>query len=516
MITYPEGGIAGTVLRQKQTAKPRSIDNIRVQLIPTRPVPTIKLNSPEDVAKFAKEMENYDREYAKIIFLDTKNQVIGTETISIGSLSASIVHPREALKGAILSSSASTIFLHNHPSGICEPSNEDIEISGRLKEAFETVGIVLLDSIIVGKGCYYSLRETGFISGKMETRVKTVEEPHINIVSERRTPVRGMYPGICQTCRVECVICPHYVNPEKKVHKFVGIRKIADKIPTVKESVSEQPLRKYIKAYNEFASHEEAGLRTKLDKVSVCTGKPITESQVMGAATPMNGHLMGFHLTDNPDEALRRLQSDNLVAMNPHGDLGGGLYISSVPDYWRVRSQRKWDFAKNLTKAQRQNLVNVILADPRYRKGGGYIADFEVDRLNRDLNMYVESGDVTYLVITGNQPYNVSITADLTRKAGVPEPKEPGLVEVTLSGKFIDAAGLYTNPLRDEVINRARAWGMINKPELMGFTLNTKNVVNAWLDSMGYSGMFTRSGMGTNPEMVIWDRKAIVSFRKVV
>lgn len=130
--------------------------------------------------------------------------------------------------------------------------------------------------------------------------------------------------------------------------------------------------------------------------------------------------------------------------------------------------------------------------------------------------MYVESGDVTYLTISGNQPYNVKVTAELTMKAGVPAPKEPGLVEVTLSGSFIDAAGLYTNPLRDEVINRARAWGLINKPELMGFTLNTKNVVNTWLAFMGYSGMFTRSGMTSNPEMVVWDRRAIVSSRKVV
>jgi len=496
VIIYPEGGIAGTVIRQEQTTKPTSINNIRVQLIPTRQAPKAKISSPEDVVKLVKEMENYDREYAKILLLDTKNQVIGIETISIGSLNASIVHPRETLKGAILSSSASTIFLHNHPSGICDPSNEDIEISGKLKEAFEIVGIVLLDSIIVGKGCYYSLRETGFISGEMKTMIKRVEEP---IVSERVSDL----PKTERMRLARQIIAT--TGPAHDPGKYIPLNNLS--------KMSKEERMRAARGIAATMVMEGPGLSAKLNHISVCTGKPINESQVIGAATPMNGHLVGYHLSDTPDEVVRRLQSDNLVAMNPIGDLGGGLYISSVPEYWRVRSSRKWDFAKNLTKTQRQNLVNTILADPRYRKGGGYLADFELIRLYRDLNSYVDMGDVSYLTLTGNQPYNIRITADITTKAGLPAPKEPGLVEVTLSGKFIDAGGLYTNPLREEVINTARLWAIKNKP---GLDRDVKTTVNAWLDSMGYSGMFTRSGMASNPEMVIWNRKAIVSFRKVV
>ncbi len=161
MITYPEGGIPGILLRQRQAAR-AGINNVRVQLIPIRPVPKYKITGPESVAALVREMEDYDREYAKILHLDSKNQVMGVENISIGSLSATIVHPREAVKGAILANSASVIFLHNHPSGICTASPEDDLMHSKLTQAFDLVGIKLLDSVIVGKGCYYAYSEGAF------------------------------------------------------------------------------------------------------------------------------------------------------------------------------------------------------------------------------------------------------------------------------------------------------------------------------------------------------------------
>ncbi|MDO9355873.1 MAG: JAB domain-containing protein, partial [Solirubrobacteraceae bacterium] len=154
-IIYPEGGMPGLLLKQMRDVMP--IDTFKVQLIPLRTAPKVKINGPEDVSRLVREMEDYDRESAKIIHLNTKNFVMGIETISVGSLSASIIHPRETVKGAVLNNSSSAIFVHNHPSGVCEPSNEDVHVTGILKEAFETVGITLLDSIIVGKGCHYSL-----------------------------------------------------------------------------------------------------------------------------------------------------------------------------------------------------------------------------------------------------------------------------------------------------------------------------------------------------------------------
>ncbi len=136
-------------------------DSHLVELKKTRKTPTVKIGSPEDVVQYLSHMGDYDREKAKILHLNTKNQIVGVENISTGSLNASIVHPREALKGAILNNSAAVIFVHNHPSGNPEPSREDKEVHARLKNAFGTVGIELLDSIVIGKDGYRSLKEEG-------------------------------------------------------------------------------------------------------------------------------------------------------------------------------------------------------------------------------------------------------------------------------------------------------------------------------------------------------------------
>lgn len=146
----------------KQTYEHKQLeDSMQVELKKLRKRPKASIRRPEDAVDFMRHMEDYDRERAKILHLDTKNQIVGVENISTGSLNASIVHPREALKGAILNNSAAVIFLHNHPSGYPEPSNADREVHGKLKEAFKTVGIDLLDSIVIGKDGYRSLKEEG-------------------------------------------------------------------------------------------------------------------------------------------------------------------------------------------------------------------------------------------------------------------------------------------------------------------------------------------------------------------
>lgn len=158
------GGIpVSKVEPEKQQAKSESElpDTMRVELKKLRKPPKVKIGGPEDVAQFMKHVADYDRESAKILHLDTKNQIVGVENISTGSLNASIVHPREAVKGAILNNSNAVIFVHNHPSGNPEPSVEDMNIHRTLKEAFGTVGIDLLDSMVIGKDGHVSLRERG-------------------------------------------------------------------------------------------------------------------------------------------------------------------------------------------------------------------------------------------------------------------------------------------------------------------------------------------------------------------
>lgn len=121
-------------------------------------LPVIK--SPADVAALVLEqMRHLDREHFRALCLDTKNRVIAVENISVGSLNASIVHPREVFKSAIRRSAAALILVHNHPSGDTRPSTEDVEVTRRLQEAGKLLGISVLDHIIIGDGKYLSMRE---------------------------------------------------------------------------------------------------------------------------------------------------------------------------------------------------------------------------------------------------------------------------------------------------------------------------------------------------------------------
>jgi DNA repair protein RadC len=122
------------------------------------------IKTPEDAHNELKEKaRGLQKEYFWAIFLDTRNQVIRTTAISMGSLDSSIVHPREVFKEAIAASAASVIAAHNHPSGNPEPSQDDIKLSRRLKEAGELVGIDLVDHIIIGDGRFISLKREGLL-----------------------------------------------------------------------------------------------------------------------------------------------------------------------------------------------------------------------------------------------------------------------------------------------------------------------------------------------------------------
>lgn len=105
------------------------------------------------------------REEFHTILLDGKNRVIREERVSMGSLTASIVHPREVFNAAIRDSADAVVFVHNHPSGDPEPSAEDLEITDRLVSVGRLLGIRVLDHIIVGDGCYSSFHEKGLIDG---------------------------------------------------------------------------------------------------------------------------------------------------------------------------------------------------------------------------------------------------------------------------------------------------------------------------------------------------------------
>jgi len=108
---------------------------------------------------FREEFSQLDREMLVVLLLDGKNQVLGFNVVSIGSLTAALVHPREVFKPVILANAAAVILLHNHPSGSAEPSAEDRALTERLEQAGELLGIRVLDHIIVGDGAYRSKGE---------------------------------------------------------------------------------------------------------------------------------------------------------------------------------------------------------------------------------------------------------------------------------------------------------------------------------------------------------------------
>jgi DNA repair protein RadC len=121
-------------------------------------------DGPVDAEKVLREyLVGADREYFVTLFLDVKNNVTGINTVSIGTLSASIVHPREVFKAAILANAAKIIIAHNHPSGDILPSSDDIETTRRMAKAGEIIGIPVVDSFILGDEDCFSLRSAGLL-----------------------------------------------------------------------------------------------------------------------------------------------------------------------------------------------------------------------------------------------------------------------------------------------------------------------------------------------------------------
>lgn len=146
---------AGDIMAAFELAKRLSDTRLQVQEV---------VNSPADAASFVQcEMSLFDKEHFVILMLNTKHRIIAKKVISIGHLNASLVHPREMFKEIIRRSSAAVILAHNHPSGDPTPSEDDVNITKRLSEAGNLLGIQVLDHIIIGDNCFTSLREKGLL-----------------------------------------------------------------------------------------------------------------------------------------------------------------------------------------------------------------------------------------------------------------------------------------------------------------------------------------------------------------
>jgi DNA repair protein RadC len=123
------------------------------------------IRRPEDAAALFRQLtgDQLDREVFSVMTLDTKNQPNAFHIVSVGTLNASLVHPREVYKICMVSNAASLMCFHNHPSGNPTPSQEDIEITERLRDSGTLLGIDLLDHIIIGDGSFVSMKERGLM-----------------------------------------------------------------------------------------------------------------------------------------------------------------------------------------------------------------------------------------------------------------------------------------------------------------------------------------------------------------
>ena len=120
----------------------------------------VAIKTPQAACRQVREMlADKDREHFVALHLDGKHRVVSAEVVSVGTLTSSLVHPREVFKGAILANSAAIICAHNHPSGDVQPSVEDRQVFDRLKEAGELLGISLLDFLIVSEEDMWSASE---------------------------------------------------------------------------------------------------------------------------------------------------------------------------------------------------------------------------------------------------------------------------------------------------------------------------------------------------------------------
>ncbi|MFZ5650268.1 MAG: JAB domain-containing protein [Bacillota bacterium] len=123
-----------------------------------------KIQGPEDAFELIRSfLEDADREMFTVIYLNTKNEPTAIHTVSVGTLNSSLVHPREVFKAAVLVNAASLILAHNHPSNDVQPSREDIEITRKLVDAGNILGVQVLDHIVVGSGRFRSMKNAGIL-----------------------------------------------------------------------------------------------------------------------------------------------------------------------------------------------------------------------------------------------------------------------------------------------------------------------------------------------------------------
>ena len=221
--------------------KPYKLDRVAIRMVKEPPLYSSEpLRSPEAAVKVIADMlRQYDREAFCIVNLRNDLSPINMNIVSTGTLNASLAHPREILKSAVLSNASATMLFHNHPSGNLTPSQEDIEITDRMSKLFALADMPLLDHIIIGNGDqYYSFKENSvmpigtqmFARDPAEIKFENVAE---SVVSEKRGP--------------------YHTTPEQRQEK---IKQITDKLEQGVHQIFESDnYRAYLSTMAKFHSY---------------------------------------------------------------------------------------------------------------------------------------------------------------------------------------------------------------------------------------------------------------------
>ncbi|RJX20140.1 MAG: DNA repair protein RadC [Desulforudis sp.] len=164
------GELAGIVGSRRRAVRLAAALELGRRLAKRRAGAKVTVKNSEDAAEILEpQLRGLDREHFVAMFLNTKNRVLAVKTVSVGTLNSSSVHPRELFKAAVAHSAAAVIVAHNHPSGDPTPSRQDIQLTKRLVDAGELMGVPVLDHIVIGDGRWVSLKAEGLMDGESTT-----------------------------------------------------------------------------------------------------------------------------------------------------------------------------------------------------------------------------------------------------------------------------------------------------------------------------------------------------------
>ena len=172
----------------KMNDKPYELDKVAIRMVKEPPLySSTPVQTPKDAVKLISELlKDYDREVLCIVNFRNDLTPINMNIVSIGALDSAVAHPREILKSTVLSNAASVMMAHNHPSGILEPSKEDIVVTDRMNQLFALLNVQMLDHIIIGNGdSYYSFKENAVLPSAQISYAEKPEQIQLGaIVSE--------------------------------------------------------------------------------------------------------------------------------------------------------------------------------------------------------------------------------------------------------------------------------------------------------------------------------------------